>query len=118
MNYLKMIGLDFYKCLKYSSVANLIFVLLTGIISLIVSKANLISTLGSIKTALFLIGSLGLIIGAVSIMKKSRQKELVWIEQWKKKFKVFSYRLTIIIMSIITILYGCIFDEILFKLSH
>ncbi|WP_139348621.1 hypothetical protein [Clostridium sp. Marseille-P2415] len=117
MERLKTAGVDFFKCLKYSSFVSIILVLVSGACSLAISKGNLITTLESIKAVLFAAGSIGLMIGAVSILKKDRQKEKDWLE-WKKRFKIFSYRVTIIIMSIIILLYGCIADEILFMLNH
>ncbi len=51
--------------------------------------------------------------GAVSILRKDRENERDWLE-WKKRFKIFSYRVAISIMSIIVLLYGCIIDELLF----
>lgn len=117
MKRLKKVGADFYKCLKYSSLASMVLVIISGIFSLILSGGSLITALESIKAVLFAAGSAGLIIGAVSILRKDREKEKDWSE-WKKRFEIFSYRVTVIIMSIIVLLYGCILDEILFMLNH
>jgi archaellum biogenesis protein FlaJ (TadC family) len=117
MERLKTVGVDFYKCLKYSSLVSSILVIVSGVSSLLISRGNLITTLESIKAVLFVAGSIGLIIGAASILKKDREKEKDWLE-WKKRFKIFSYRVTSVIMSIILLLYGCIVDEIIFMLNH
>ena len=117
MERLKAAGVDFYKCLKYSSIVSIILVLVSGVCSFIISGGSLITVLESIKAVLFASGSIGLMIAAVSILKRDREKEKDWYE-WKKRFKIFSYRVTIGIMSIIILLYGCIIDEILFMLNH
>lgn len=113
MDRIKIMGMDFYKCLKYSSFVSGILVILIGVCSFVISRGNLITALESIKAVLFAVGSIGLIMGAVSIIKKDREKDRDWLE-WKKRFEIFSYRVTISIMSIIILLYGCIIDEILF----
>lgn len=115
MDRIKIMGMDFYKCLKYSSLVSGILVILIGVSSFVLSRGNLITALEHIKAVLFAIGSIGLIMGAVSIIKKDRETDKDWLE-WKKRFEFFSYRLTISIMSIIILLYGCIIDEILFML--
>ncbi|MBE5977802.1 MAG: hypothetical protein E7249_01540 [Paenibacillaceae bacterium] len=117
MERLKTVGLDFYKCLKYSSMVSGILAVVTGVISFVISKGNLIASLESMKAILFAAGSMGLIMGAVSILRKDRENEKDWFE-WKKRFKIFSYRVTISVMSIIILLYGCIIDELLFMLNH
>jgi hypothetical protein len=106
-------GMDFYKCVRYSSFVSGILIILIGVGSFVLSSGNLITALESIKAVLFAIGSIGLIMGAVSIIKKDREKDKDWLE-WKKRFEIFSYRLTISVISIIILLYGCVIDEILF----
>lgn len=113
MDRIKIMRMDFYKCLKYSSFVSGILVILIGVCSFVISRGNLITALESIKAVLFAVGSIGLIMGTVSIIKKDREKDRDWLE-WKKRFEIFSYRVTISIMSIIILLYGCIIDEILF----
>jgi hypothetical protein len=117
MERLKTVGVDFYKCLKYSSFVSVILVMVSGVCSFIISGGSLITSLENIKAALFASGSIGLMIAAASIVKRDREKEKDWSE-WKKRFKIFSYRITIIIMSMIVLLYGCIADEILFMINH
>lgn len=117
MERLKTVGLDFYKCLKYSSIISGILVVVVGVSSFVISRGNLMAALESMKAILFAAGSIGLIMGAVSILRKDRENEKDWLE-WKKRFKIFSYRVAISIMSIIILLYGCIIDELLFMLNH
>lgn len=117
MERIKNVGIDFYKCVKYSSIVSTILVMVSGVCSFIISKGSLITTLENIKAVLFASGSIGLMIAAASIVKKDREKEKDWSE-WKKRFKIFPYRVTIIIMSMIILLYGCIADEILFMINH
>lgn len=117
MERVKTVGLDFYKCLKYSSLVSGTLVVISGVIGLLISRGSLITTLEGIKEVLFVAGSMGLMIGAASIIKKDRGREKDWLE-WKQRFHIFSYRVTFIIMSIVILLYGCIVDEILFMLNH
>ena len=117
MERLKTVGLDFYKCLKYSSIISGILAVVVGVSSFVISRGNLMAALESMKAILFAAGSIGLIMGAVSILRKDRENEKDWLE-WTKRFKIFSYRVAISITSIIVLLYVCIIDELLFMLYH
>lgn len=106
---------DSIKCIVIGSLISLVIILAFGIISLLVSKFNLQQSLQVIKSTLLIIGPLGMILSAFLILKNREEKEFEFIEQWKKKFNVFSYKIVFILVSIIIILYGGIIDWIMFN---
>ena len=114
MNNLKSIGKDSLKCLEYSSVISVILIILGALVGVITAGLKMISILESIKASLFIVGSMGLFLGALFILKH-RTNEEEKTAAWKEKFEIFSYREVIIVGSIIVLLYGCIIDTILFK---
>lgn len=114
---LKTILLDLLECIKLSSLIGCILILVSGIISLIISKANRVSVLESIRGILFVVGSIGLIIGAMMLLKKRSEKQSDYLEDWKVKYKVISLKQMIIVSSSVLIIYGCLVDWILFIVS-
>lgn len=114
---LKAILLDLLECIKLSSLIGCILILVSGLISVIVSKANRVSVLESIRGILFVIGSIGLIIGAMMLLKKRSEKQSDYLEDWKVKYKIISFKQMIIVSSSILIIYGCLIDWILFIIS-
>lgn len=105
---------DFIKCMVFGSLISFGIIILIGIISLIITKLNLIQSLQYVKSTLLIIGPLGLMLGALLILKKREEKELTFIEQWEKKFSMFSYRVVLILVSLVIVFFGGIIDWIIF----
>ncbi|MGG7059565.1 hypothetical protein ACQPUY_12020 [Clostridium nigeriense] len=108
----KLIGAlkDFIKCIIVGSLISLVIILVVGIISLLVSKFNWQQALQVVRSAFLIIGPLGMILGALLILKKRDEKELLFIDQWKKRYNVFSYKIVLIVVSLIIVLYGGAID--------
>lgn len=108
----KLIGAlkDFIKCIIVGSLISLVIILVVGIISLLVSKFNWQQALQVVRSTLLIIGPLGIILGALLILKKRDEKELLFIDQWKKRYNVFSYKIVLIVVSLIIVLYGGAID--------
>ena len=78
------------------------------------SYSNIKTTIEVIRSALLITGSFGLLLSAILIIKKKSESPLKYIDQWKEKFKVFSYKVVLIFSSIIILLCGGIIDWFLF----
>lgn len=117
---LKVLGKDILKCTKYSCILSVILIIISGLVGLITSKANWMSVLESMKATLFIVGSIGLLIGAVSILLKHRTRngELEEMEEWKSKFHCISFKVAVITISFVVIICGCIVDQILFHMYY
>ena len=116
MNSLKSIGKDLFKCLKYSSVISMVLIILGALMGMITAGLKWISILESVKAGLFIVGSMGLFLGALFILRHRTNEDEEKTAAWKEKFELFSYREVIIVGSIIVLLYGCIIDSILFNM--
>ncbi len=114
MEKLRKILRDFIKCLFIGSLISIGIIILIGIISLLITKFNWINSLEIVKSTLLIIGPLGLMLGALLILKKREEKELIYIEQWKKRYNIFSYKVVLIIVSLVIVFYGGFIDWILF----
>lgn len=110
----KAIWLDFIKCVRLSGIIGGALIVASGLISLAVTKANMLSTLEGIRGTLFVTGSIGLILGAAFILKKKVEEEWDYIEEWKEKYHLFSFRQVIIIISALMIMYGSLVDLLVF----
>ena len=106
---------DFRKCFIIGTLIDLLMVFAVGIFSLIISKFNFEQTIQNIRSILLIVGSLGMILGSLLIVNKRNTKELVFIDQWKEKYRILSYKAVLIVVSCIIILYGGIIDWINYK---
>ena len=77
-------------------------------------SSDIKTTIEVIRSALLITGSFGLLLSAILIIKKKSESPLKYIDQWKEKFKVFSYKVVLIFSSIIILLCGGIIDWFLF----
>lgn len=108
---------DFIKCVIVGSCISLGIIFIVGIISLLASKLNWRQSLQVIRSALLIIGPLGMALGAILILKKRDEKELSFIDQWEKKYSVFSYRIVFIVVSCTIILYGGVIDWLIINFN-
>ena len=108
---------DFIKCIIIGSLVSLGIIFVVGIISLLVSNFNWQQSLQAIRSALLIIGPLGMILGAILILRKREEKEFLFIDQWKEKYSVFSYKIVLIIIGLIIILYGGAIDWIIMNFN-
>lgn len=109
---------DFIKCLFVGSCISFGIIIIVGIISLLISKFDWIQSLQIVRSSILIIGSLGIVLGALLILKKRKEKELQFKEQWQKRYSVFSYRAVIIVNSFIIILYGGAVDWFIMSFIH
>jgi len=108
---------DFFKSIIVGSLISLVIVLIVGIISLLISKFNLNQSIQNVRSTLLIIGSLGIMLGALLILKKRTEKELLFKEDWQKKYNVLSYKTVLILISFIILLYGGIIDWLIINLN-
>ncbi|GAA0109429.1 hypothetical protein PMY56_08540 [Clostridium tertium] len=108
---------DFIKCIIIGSFISLAIILGVGISSLIISKFNWQQSLNIVRSGLLIIGPLGMILGAILILRKREEKEFLFIDQWKEKYSVFSYKIVLIIIGLIIILYGGAIDWIIMNFN-
>lgn len=106
---------DFKRCFIIGTLITFSIVFFIGIFSLIISKFNIEQSIQNIKSMLLIVGSLGMILGAILIISIKNRKELLFIEQWKEKYSILSYKTVLIVVSFVIILYGGIIDWINYK---
>ena len=112
---LKEILLEALKCFIISSIVSGVLLLVSALISLIVTSGNIIKILESMRAALFIVGSLGLLVGAIMFLKRPTPEGSNLEKSWKEKFKYLSYKQFIIGFCAIMISYGCVIDYILIR---
>ena len=85
-----------------------------GLIAVLVNKGDIKATIEVIRSALLIIGAFGLLLSALLIIKKRSEEQLEHINQWREKFKVFSYKVVLIFSSISILMCGGIIDWFLY----
>lgn len=113
----KIVGFinDFIKGFIIGTLITFSIAFFVGIFSLIISKFNFEQAIQNIKSILLIVGSLGMILGGLLIINIKNRKELVFIDQWKEKYKILSYKTVLIVVSCVIVLYGGIIDWINYK---
>lgn len=104
---------DFIKCYLVGTCISLALTIVSGIVGLIKYHGEIVQVLEVIKGTLLVVGALGIFIGALMLIKKRTEKPLEYLEEWKAKFGILSYKVVIEIISFTIILYGGFFDWLL-----
>ena len=63
-------------------------------------------TIQNIKSILLIVGALGMILGVLLIINIKNKGELAFIDQWKEKCNILSYKSVLIYVSSFITLYG------------
>lgn len=114
MNKLKNIFGDLFKTFRIGSYISLAIIILVSTFSVITNGYDFKKILLYAKSALFIIGSLGLLVSSGFILKTSSRRNLENQHEWKEKFKELSFVSVILIASISILVYGTLVDFILF----
>ena len=77
-------------------------------------KGNIVNIVCGIKTVLICIGAFGMILVAILLMKKKKEKPMKYINEWKKKYKIFSYEMVMLFITLTILICGGIIDWFLF----
>ena len=70
---------DFIKCVILGSCISLGIIFIVGIISLLISKFDLKQSLQIVRSTLLIVGPLGMILGAILILKKITKNKIVFL---------------------------------------
>jgi len=114
MNRLKNIFVDLFKTFRIGSYISIVIIILVSTFSVIANGSDFKKILLYARSALFIIGSLGLLVSSMFILKTSSRRNLKNVDEWKEKFKEFSFVSVILIASIIILIYGILIDFMLF----
>lgn len=101
---------DLCRCVLMGLALSAIISIVVGIICVFIYKGNIINIINGIKTVLICIGALGMILVAILILKRNKEKTMEHINEWKKKYKVFSYKGVMLIVTITILICGGIID--------
>lgn len=105
---------DVIKCITIGLIITAAIFLIAGGIALLANKGSISVSLEVVKSILLIVGSLGLLLCAILILKKKSEEPLKYIDEWKKKFGILSYKLVLAFVSLTILLCGGFLDWILF----
>lgn len=105
---------DIVRCIAIGVTISAIISIVIAIICAFMYKGNIVNIVGGIKTVLICIGALGMILVAILLMKKKKEKPMKYINEWKKKYKIFSYEIVMLFITLTILICGGIIDWFLF----
>jgi integral membrane sensor domain MASE1 len=107
---------DIVKVTIIASMVSLALSLVISSIGLLIYGFDAIKILESVRMFLFMIGSLGLLLGALFVIKKKNNELLKHEREWKAKFREFNFVTVLLMFSSLVLFYGIIFDFMLYNL--
>lgn len=114
MKKLNQIFKDIFRCIAIGIALSTIISTVIAIICVFMYKGNIVNIVGGIKTVLICIGALGMILVAILLMKKKKEKPMEYINEWKKKYKVLSYKMVMLFVTLTILICGGIIDWFLY----
>lgn len=114
MKKLSEIFKDIFRCIAMGIALSASISTVIAIICVFMYKGNIVNIVGGIKTVLICIGALGMILVAILLMKKKKEKPMEYINEWKKKYKVLSYKMVMLFVTLTILICGGIIDWFLY----
>ncbi|MCQ2968890.1 MAG: hypothetical protein MJ191_01985 [Clostridium sp.] len=114
MKKLSQIFNDIFKCIAIGITLTVSLSIVIAIICLFSYKGNIINIVSVIKTVLIFIGAFGMILVAILIMKKKKEKPMQYINEWKKRYKILSYKYVMLFVTLTILTCGGIIDWVLY----
>ena len=83
MKKLSEIFKDIFRCIAMGIALSVVISTVIAIICAFIYKGHIVNIVGGIKTVLICIGALGMILVAILLMKKKKEKPMEYINEWK-----------------------------------
>ena len=109
---------DLMKTLILGGIISIGIAIVIGLIALLVNKGNIKTTIEVIRSALLITGSFGLLLSAILIIKKKSESPLKYIDQWKEKCNILSYKSVLIYVSSFITLYGGFIEWLIINFKY
>jgi hypothetical protein len=106
---------DIIKVAVIASVVGLALSMIISFIELLMHGVNIIKILEGIRMVLLIVGSLGLLLWALFVIKKKNKELLKHEGQWRARFSEFKFAAVLFVFSTIVLLYGILCDLVLFN---
>lgn len=114
MNRLLYGVVDITKALFTGIIIGAILTAIFGGIGLIINKGSIINALEVSRSALLLVGSLGMLCSAALLLKKDSLRPLENKDGWNKHFKVVHFVYVIFVLFVGVIIIGSSIDYIIY----
>jgi hypothetical protein len=113
MNWIKNTFSDVLKCIGIGSLIAIGIGIITGVIAIIASGANLNLTLEWIKRVVYIVGGLGLFLSAGTFAQRDGTRPLIYNEQWKTHFKNLNIGFVFLAISFSIVVWGIMVQNII-----
>lgn len=116
MNKVLMFTKDIAKSIALGLIISLALILISALGAILVKHGGVKATLEVVRSTLFIVGGLGLIIYSGFILKRGARRTLENNSQWKERFGVINFVNVLMITNIVIIFSGIAVDYIKFTL--
>jgi len=106
--------MDILKAMVIGLITSGIVIVLIGVIALIVNSGSILPSLTVVRSALCIIGSLGLIISAAMLLTKRNGVSKDYEKEWRGHFKHFNLLGVILTVSSVLLLIAGGIDSLLY----
>jgi hypothetical protein len=103
---------DIIKSIILGLIISLILILISALGAILVKHGGTKVTLEVVRSTLFIVGGLGLIVFSGFILKRGARRPLQNAEQWKEKFQIITFVNVLLIVNIAILISGVVIDNI------
>lgn len=107
---------DVIKSIMLGIIISLVLILISTLGAILVKQGNLKITLEIVRSTLFIVGGLGLIVNSGFILKRDARRPLENNEQWKERFQAITFVNVLLIINSMILISGIVIDNIRYYL--
>ncbi|MBZ9607032.1 hypothetical protein G9F73_004190 [Clostridium estertheticum] len=107
---------DIIKSIILGLIISLILILISILGAILVIHGGTKVTLEIVRSTLFIVGGLGLIVYSGFILKRNARRSLRNDKQWKERFQVINFVNVLLIVNIMILISGIVIDDIRYYL--
>jgi hypothetical protein len=107
---------DVIKSIILGIIISLILILISALGAILVKRGNIKVTLEIVRSTLFIVGSLGLLIYAGFMLKRDARRPLENSQQWKEKFQIITFANVLLIINSLILISGVVIDNVRYYL--
>lgn len=116
MNKILIVIKDIIKSIILGLIISLILIVISTLGAILIKNGGVKGTLEVVRSTLFIIGGLGLIVYSGFILKRDARRTLDNDKQWKEKFQVINFVNVLMIVNIMILVSGIVIDNIRYYL--
>ncbi|GCD12046.1 hypothetical protein [Clostridium tagluense] len=107
---------DIIKSIILGLIISLILILISTLGAILIKRDGAKVTLEVVRSTLFVVGGLGLIVYSAFILKRDARRSLENEKQWKERFQIINFVNVLLIVNVVILVSGVVIDNIRYYL--